>query len=84
MAFLPRQIFGSVDKAKSTWKYHRVFGYILLVLVWTTAQLGVRADYMYNNLYSPHLIWLHWVSLILVFSGLYGRIRFKKWGIIRQ
>lgn len=84
MALLPKQIFGSVDKAKSTWKYHRVFGYILLLLVWITAQLGVRADYMYNNLYSPHLIWLHWVSLALVFGGLYSRIRFNKWGIIRQ
>ncbi|CAO0791963.1 unnamed protein product [Mucor circinelloides] len=84
MALLPKQIFGSVDKAKSTWKYHRVFGYILLLLVWITAQLGVRADYMYNNLYSPHLIWLHWVSLVLVFGGLYSRIRFNKWGIIRQ
>ncbi|KAK4513707.1 uncharacterized protein ATC70_005712 [Mucor velutinosus] len=84
MALLPKQIFGSVDKAKSTWKYHRVFGYILLLLVWITAQFGVRADYMYNNLYSPHLIWLHWVSLALVFGGLYSRIRFDKWGIIRQ
>ncbi|KAI8638678.1 eukaryotic cytochrome b561-domain-containing protein [Parasitella parasitica] len=84
MAFLPKLIFGSVEKAKSLWKYHRMFGYILLLLVWFTAQLGVRADYMYNNLYNPHLIWLHWVSLVLVFGGLFARIRFKKWGFIIQ
>lgn len=84
MAFLPRA-FGSVDKAKSVWKYHRIFGYVLLVFVWITAQLGVRADYIYNNLWSKHLIWLHWVALVLVFGGIIYRIRFTKWlGIINQ
>lgn len=76
---MPR-IYGSVARAKGLWKYHRVFGYVLLVLVWLTAQLGVRADYMYNNLYSPKLIWLHWVSVFLIFGGIYTRIRFSKWG----
>jgi cytochrome b561 len=80
IAFLPK-IYGSIEKAKNLWKYHRVFGYILLALVWTTAQFGIRADYMYTNLYSPHLIWLHWVSLFLVVGGVIGRIRFAKWGI---
>lgn len=79
VAFVPR-IYGSVTRAKSLWKYHRVFGYVLLVLVWITAQLGVRADYMYNNLYSPNLLWLHWVSVVLIFGGIFSRIRFSKWG----
>ncbi|KAI7891278.1 eukaryotic cytochrome b561-domain-containing protein [Mucor mucedo] len=79
VAFVPR-IYGSVARAKGLWKHHRVFGYVLLVLVWLTAQLGVRADYMYNNLYSPKLIWLHWVSVFLIFGGIYSRIRFNKWG----
>ncbi|KAI8047390.1 eukaryotic cytochrome b561-domain-containing protein [Gilbertella persicaria] len=81
MAFLPRHAFGSVERGKSLWKYHRVSGYILLVLVWLTSQLGVRADYMYNNLYSVHLLWLHWVAVFLVFAGIANRIRLKKWGI---
>jgi hypothetical protein len=80
IAFVPR-MYGSVGKAKSLWKYHRVFGYILLILVWIQALLGIRTDYIYYNLYIPHLIWLYWVSLFLVVGGLIGRIRFTKWGI---
>lgn len=79
IAFAP-QVFGSVEKGKQLWKYHRVFGYILLGLVWITAQLGVRADYMYNNLYSPHLLWLHWVAVLLVFGGIASRVRLSKFG----
>jgi hypothetical protein len=79
IGFLPR-VYGSVDKAKSLWKYHRRVGYLLIVLVWLTAQFGVRADYMYNNLYSSHLLWLHWVVLVLVGYGLITRTRISKWG----
>ncbi|KAI8994995.1 eukaryotic cytochrome b561-domain-containing protein [Pilobolus umbonatus] len=73
------QLFGSVTKAKKLWKYHRIMGYVLITLIWTTAQLGVRAEYMYNNLYSPHLIWLHWVAVILIFGGIISRTRVNKW-----
>ncbi|KAI8380343.1 eukaryotic cytochrome b561-domain-containing protein [Blakeslea trispora] len=81
MAYFPQQVFGSVDKGKSLWKFHRISGYILLSLVWLTAQLGVRADYMYNNLYSTQLIWLHWVAVALVVFGVLSRIRLTKWGL---
>lgn len=80
IAFCPAQAFGTVEKGKNLWKYHRRTGYVLILLVWVEAQFGVRADYMYNNLYSPHLLWFHWVALFLVFFGLYRRIRFHKWG----
>ncbi|KAI7865735.1 hypothetical protein BDF14DRAFT_1822953 [Spinellus fusiger] len=76
-----RHLYGSEFAAKQLWKYHRVSGYFLLILLWTTAQLGVRADYMYNNLWSRHLIWLHWVAVFLVAAGVFGRIRVSKWGI---
>ncbi|KAI9008980.1 eukaryotic cytochrome b561-domain-containing protein [Phycomyces nitens] len=79
MAVLPR--LSDQSNAKSLWKYHRVSGYILLVLIWTTAQLGVRADYMFNNLWSPSLIWLHWVVVVLVGYGIVRRIRLEKWGL---
>ncbi|KAI8368337.1 eukaryotic cytochrome b561-domain-containing protein [Choanephora cucurbitarum] len=81
MAYFPEQVFGSVSNGKNLWKYHRISGYILLSLVWLTAQLGVRADYMYNNLYSVQLIWLHWVAVALVAFGVISRIRFTKWGL---
>jgi cytochrome b561 len=81
IGMIPITIYGSIDKAKSLWKYHRVLGYTLLLLVWVTAQLGVRADYMYNNLYSTNLIYLHWISFIFVFAGITYRTRISKWGI---
>ncbi|KAI9249002.1 eukaryotic cytochrome b561-domain-containing protein [Sporodiniella umbellata] len=81
IGLMPNTFYKSTNKAKSLWKYHRVFGYILLLLVWFTAQLGIRADYIYNNMYSPHLVYLHWVSLLLVSVGLISRTRTSKWGI---
>ncbi|KAL0096629.1 eukaryotic cytochrome b561-domain-containing protein [Phycomyces blakesleeanus] len=80
IAVLPR-VYGDQSNAKSLWKYHRVSGYLLLVLIWTTVQLGVRADYMFNNLWSPQLIWLHWLVVVLVGYGVLRRIRFGKWGL---
>ncbi|KAI8878661.1 hypothetical protein K501DRAFT_258179 [Backusella circina FSU 941] len=80
IGLVPR-VYGSVDRAKSLWKYHRRVGYFLIILVWLTAQFGVRADYMYNNLYSAHLLWLHWLVIALVGYGLVTRIRISKWGI---
>lgn len=80
IVYTPSLVFGSVANAKQWWKYHRRIGYILLSLVWLTAQLGVRADYMYNNLWSEHLIWLHWVALLLVVGGLVARTRVRKMG----
>ncbi|PHZ16289.1 uncharacterized protein RHIMIDRAFT_197516 [Rhizopus microsporus ATCC 52813] len=74
-------LYGSIDKAKSLWKYHRILGYALLLLVWFTSQLGVRADYMYNNLYDIKLIYLHWLSLTFVVAGLVYRTRTRKWGV---
>lgn len=80
VGFYP-QVFGSVEKGKSLWKYHRVFGYVLLLIVFTTALLGARADYMYNNLYSPHLYYLYVVALLLVAGGISSRIRLNKLGV---
>lgn len=81
IAYVPSLIFGNVASAKRLWKFHRMTGYVLLVLVWLTAQLGVRADYMISNLWSEKLMWLHWVALALVTIGVVARIRLWKWGI---
>ncbi|KAI9488377.1 eukaryotic cytochrome b561-domain-containing protein, partial [Zychaea mexicana] len=80
IAYIPR-LYGNVTKAKQLWKFHRMTGYILLVLIWITAQLGVRADYMYKNLWSPKLIIGHYIALALVVIGIAGRVRLSKWGL---
>ncbi|RCH82075.1 hypothetical protein CU098_005425, partial [Rhizopus stolonifer] len=40
IGLIPITIYGSLDKAKKLWKYHRILGYILLLLLWITTQLG--------------------------------------------
>ena len=79
MAFIPN-LYGNVTKAKSLWKYHRMTGYTLIIIVMVTAQLGIRADYIYNNLWSPKLMIGHWIALIFIIIGISGRVRFYKWG----
>ena len=79
MAFMP-SLFGNVTKAKSLWKYHRMTGYTLIVIIWVTAQLGIRADYIYKNLWSPKLMIGHWIALVFVVIGVAGRVRLYKWG----
>ncbi|KAI9250454.1 eukaryotic cytochrome b561-domain-containing protein, partial [Phascolomyces articulosus] len=81
IAYIP-QLYGNITKAKQLWKYHRMTGYILIILIWFTAQLGIRADYIYNNLWSPKLMIAHWIALVLVVVGITGRLRFSKWGIL--
>ncbi|ORY95487.1 eukaryotic cytochrome b561-domain-containing protein [Syncephalastrum racemosum] len=67
--------------AKRYWKYHRITGYTLTIIAWLTAELGVRADYVYNNMAFEGLIWFHWVALILIILGISYRVRLSKWGI---
>jgi len=43
--------FGSEDKAKRFWKYHRLAGYLLFCLFLGTAHLGG----MYSNFYTRHM-----------------------------
>lgn len=71
-------LYGSADKAKRIYKYHRMAGYLIAVLglaticaaSWTTYSLGVA-----------HL--QHWaviVASVLVLVGLVPRIRLSKLG----
>lgn len=75
-------LYGSVEKAKSVYKYHRLAGYLITVLglaticaaSWTTYSLGVA-----------HL--QHWaviVASVLVLVGLIPRIRLSKLGWRRE
>lgn len=77
-------VVGGTPHAKSLWKYHRISGYVLLVLIWATAQLGAHADFMVDNFPKPKLLWLYWVSLALVAIGIAQRTDVSKWGIKRQ
>ncbi|KAJ2957607.1 hypothetical protein NQZ79_g6699 [Umbelopsis isabellina] len=83
IAYAP-SVVGGTPQAKSLWKYHRISGYVLLVLIWATAQLGAHAEFMVDNFPKPKLLWLYWVSLALVSIGVAKRTDVSKWGLKRQ
>lgn len=80
MAYVP-SVFGGTAQSKALWKYHRISGYLLLILVWITAELGAHAEFMVDNFPRPNLIWLYWVSLVLVIVGIAKRTDVSKWGL---
>ncbi|KAM3581706.1 hypothetical protein VKS41_005868 [Umbelopsis sp. WA50703] len=80
IAYAP-SVVGGTPQAKSLWKYHRISGYVLLILIWTTAQLGAHAEFMVTNFPKPKLIWLYLVSIVLIAIGVSKRVDVSKWGI---
>ncbi|KAK5051960.1 hypothetical protein LTR84_002764 [Exophiala bonariae] len=76
--FLPNLIFGSVDKAKSFYKYHRASGYVLTVLFLVVIGLATDTGFNHNALHIKP--WAVVVSSLLVLVGLIPRIKKRKFG----
>lgn len=74
-------LFGNVDRAKSTWKYHRYSGYLLLVLVLATVLSAIDTDY--NKTVLDIKMWAVGVSVALIVLGIFPRIQLYKLGIHR-
>jgi len=78
MFYFP-QVFGSVEKGKSIWKYHRASGYVVWTLVLVNCVLGTQSTWfieVWNN------TWV-WVMLaIIAFFGLVSRVRLSKMKIL--
>lgn len=77
--FLARPILGSVDAGKRIYKYHRWFGYSLLILELATVAAATRTTY---NLAALHIqLWAVLVAAVLVVAGVGARIRKHKLGL---
>lgn len=74
--FLPTLIFGSVEKGKSIYKWHRLSGYLLIVLELVTVIAATRTAYNVNVLHI-HL-WAVIVASVLLLLGLGARIKIHK------
>ena len=68
-------IFGSIDKAKAVYKYHRVSGYAVYTLLLTTALLGTQTPWAQN---AADMLWPYLLLLILGFVGVVMGVRGKK------
>jgi len=76
--FVPR-LYGSVDKAKAIYKWHRASGYVVLVLLLATVVAATQTDYNLNVLHIK--VWAVGISGFLVLVGVLPRIKKQKLGI---
>lgn len=77
--FYTPSLFGSVDKAKSIYKYHRMSGYVILTLAVVTVCLATQTGFNENVLHMR--LWALIVASVLVVVGLIPRIKKRKLGL---
>lgn len=76
--FLPK-LYGSEDKAKSLYKWHRLSGYAVLLLLLATVIAATQTDYNKNVLHIK--LWSVIVASILVVVGIVPRVKKQKLGL---
>lgn len=77
--FIPVKVLGSVDNGKRLYKYHRLSGYVLLVLELATVAAATRTTFNLAVLSIP--LWAVIVGAVLVISGVGSRVKKHKLGL---
>lgn len=72
-------MFGSVDNAKSVYKYHRMSGYVLLVLSFVTIAAATQTGFNKNVLHIQ--LWAVVVASVITLAGVLPRIKKRKLGL---
>jgi hypothetical protein len=72
-------LYGSVETAKSIYKYHRLSGYLVLALMAATVSAATWTDYNLNVLKIHH--WSVITASVILLGGLYARVRKQKLGL---
>jgi hypothetical protein len=75
--FFPK-VYGSVDKAKSLYKYHRISGYLILITMLATVCAATQTDFNKNVLDIK--LWAVLISSILILIGILPRVKKQKLG----
>jgi hypothetical protein len=76
--YVPQQIFGSVDKGKAVYKYHRMSGYFILLMALATICAATQTGFNENVLHIK--LWAVIVAGVLVLVGVVPRIKKSKLG----
>ncbi|KAI9772191.1 MAG: hypothetical protein M1839_002509 [Geoglossum umbratile] len=76
--YTPR-LYGGVNNAKKVYKYHRMSGYTVLVLLLVTVMAATRTDYIHNVIRIK--LWAVTIPVVLVLIGVLPRIKKQKLGI---
>ncbi|KAF1931896.1 uncharacterized protein M421DRAFT_417634 [Didymella exigua CBS 183.55] len=74
-------LYGSVENAKSIYKYHRIAGYVIATLGLATICAASWTGYSLNVAHIQH--WAVIVASVLVLAGMVPRIRLSKFGLRR-
>jgi hypothetical protein len=71
-------LYGSVDNAKSVYKYHRMSGYVLLILSFATVAAATQTGF---NVMTLHIqLWAVIVASVITLVGVLPRIKKGKLG----
>lgn len=71
-------LYGSVDNAKAIYKYHRMSGYVLLILSFATVAAATQTGF---NVMSLHIrLWAVIVASVITLVGVLPRIKKGKLG----
>jgi len=76
--FFAPSLYGGVDNAKAVYKYHRVGGYVTLVVMLATVCAATQTGFNVNVLEMQ--LWAVVVASALVIVGIVPRIRLAKFG----
>lgn len=76
--FYTPTLFGSVDDAKSIYKYHRASGYVILILAFCAVATALQTAFNQNVLHIQLGVVV--VAIILTVVGMVPRIRKRKFG----
>lgn len=76
--FYTPKLYGSVDNAKSLYKYHRISGYLIAILSTVTICLATQTGFNKNVLHIR--LWAVVVASVLIVAGLLPRIKKRKLG----
>lgn len=69
-------LYGGRDNALAIWKYHRVSGYVVLLLLLATVSSSVKTEYVQNVLKLP--LWPPVLMSVLIVAGVFPRIQKHK------
>jgi len=72
-------LYGGVDNAKAIWKYHRMSGYLLLVMFFVTIAAATQTDFNKKTLHIQ--LWAVVVAALLTLVGVLPRIKKQKLGL---
>jgi Eukaryotic cytochrome b561 len=76
--YVPKTVLGSVDNGKMLYKYHRMSGYLILLMALATICAATQTGFNENVLHIQ--LWAVIVASVLVVAGVLPRIKKQKFG----